>query len=84
MDTQKEDAEWTSPCRTRAEPEGERFVLSGTKNFTSGADVAEHVMVLARTPEAATSEPRRDGFTLFLVPTNAKGLRISIDDTQIP
>ena len=70
--------------RTRAEPEGDHFVLSGTKNFTSGADVAKHVMVLARTPAPAASERQRDGFTLFLVPTDAKGFRISIDDTQVP
>ena len=70
--------------RTRAEPDGESFVLSGTKNFTSGADVAERVMVLARTPAPASSERQRDGFTLFLVPTQAKGFRISIDDTRVP
>ena len=70
--------------RTRAEPEGERFVLSGTKDFTSAADVADHIMVLARTPDPETEGKHRDGFTLFVVPTGADGFVRTPCDTQVP
>jgi acyl-CoA dehydrogenase len=70
--------------RASAEPEGNHFILSGTKNFTSGANVADHVIVLARTPSPTASDPDRSGFTLLLVPTDAEGFSLSVDETRIP
>jgi len=67
-----------------AQLDGDRFVLSGTKNFTSGADVAEHVMVLARTPDPAKPESGRAGYTLLVVPTAAAGVSVVVDDTRVP
>lgn len=65
---------------TRAVPDGERWLLSGTKSYTSLADVAEHVLVVARTPGP---QPDRDGFTLFLIPTDVGGFEIEPMDTRV-
>ena len=67
-----------------ARPDGDRLILSGTKNFTSGADVASHVLVLARTHDPAQPESGRAGYTLVVVPTDAAGLSIVVDDTLVP
>ncbi|TCK27581.1 acyl-CoA dehydrogenase family protein [Pseudonocardia endophytica] len=58
---------------TRAVVDGDRVVLTGQKVFTTGADTAGHVLVLARTDPAAS--PSR-GFSLLLVPTTAAGVAI--------
>lgn len=54
--------------KTSLEPDGNGYRLRGTKQFTSAADVAGHVVVVAR-----TAEEQRMGFSLVLVPTNAPG-----------
>jgi alkylation response protein AidB-like acyl-CoA dehydrogenase len=55
----------------RASPEGLDFVLSGTKLFVSDAHIADYVICVARTKDAAT---KGDGITLFLVDTRSAGL----------
>lgn len=60
--------------RTRARPDGDRFVLNGAKIFTTMASDATHVIVLARTSDG----PRRhDGLSILLVPTDAPGVTIN-------
>jgi acyl-CoA dehydrogenase len=60
--------------RTRAEPEGEGWRLSGSKIWTTNSPHADFAMVFAVTdPEAAAR--RRGGISLFLVPTDAPGFR---------
>lgn len=49
---------------------GRDWVLNGEKMFTSTADQASHVLVLART---AVGRSKHDGLTMFLVPTDAPG-----------
>lgn len=49
--------------------------LSGTKVWTSGAHHAHQVVVLART-SAPDPQHRHDGFSQFLVPCDAEGVRI--------
>ena len=51
------------------------WLLSGTKVWTSGAHVAHQVVVLART-SAPDPEHRHAGFSQFLVPCDADGVRI--------
>ena len=62
--------------QTRAVPTGGGWLLSGTKVWTSGAHLAHLLVVLARTspPEAAD---RHGGLSQFLVPRQARGVRIS-------
>ncbi|MEE9586835.1 MAG: acyl-CoA dehydrogenase family protein [Hyphomicrobiaceae bacterium] len=59
---------------TLAKPRGNRFTLSGGKTFITGADVADHALVVARTTPYADVKKRTDGFTLFMVDLDAKGV----------
>ncbi len=57
--------------RTRAERHGDRFVISGRKWFITGAGVAQHFILIARTSD----DPRR-GLTAFLFDRDQPGWRI--------
>lgn len=59
--------------RTSAERSGSGWTLDGSKMFTSNADSADRLLVLARTE--AGDKPHQ-GFTLFLVPPDAPGITI--------
>jgi alkylation response protein AidB-like acyl-CoA dehydrogenase len=55
-------------AKTRAVRDGDHWVINGQKMFTSGADFAKYVFLLARTdPEA----PKHRGVTMFLVPLDS-------------
>ena len=56
-----------SRLKTRARLEGDTWQLSGQKNFTSGADVCDYVMVLARSLPPEEAMQKNHGFTLFLI-----------------
>ncbi len=59
--------------RTTARREGNSWILEGEKWFTSGADGAAFMLVMARTnPDA----PAAKGCTIFIVENGAKGLTI--------
>jgi 3-oxocholest-4-en-26-oyl-CoA dehydrogenase alpha subunit len=60
-------------AKTTAVRDGRDWVINGQKMFTSTAQVASHVFVLARTnPDV----PKHKGLTLFLVPTSGGGYEI--------
>lgn len=61
--------------QTRAVRTDEGWSLSGTKVWTSGAHLSHYVVVLART-EPRDPERRHDGFSQFIVPTDAPGVTI--------
>jgi alkylation response protein AidB-like acyl-CoA dehydrogenase len=63
---------------TVARPDGSDWVLSGRKCFISGVDEAPYVLVVARTSVGDRLQP-----ALFLVPTDAPGLRSSKVDLEI-
>jgi acyl-CoA dehydrogenase len=50
------------------------FKLSGSKTFITGADVADHAIVVARTTPFAEAKSKTDGFSLFIVDLNAEGV----------
>ncbi len=54
-----------------AVPEGDDFVISGTKLFISDAHVADYLLCVARTKESGDKE---DGITLFLVDAKSPGI----------
>jgi alkylation response protein AidB-like acyl-CoA dehydrogenase len=60
-------------ARTRAVREGADWIINGQKMFTSGADNATYVFLLARTDPNA---PKHMGITLFLVPLDLPGVEI--------
>ncbi|MDF1562468.1 MAG: acyl-CoA/acyl-ACP dehydrogenase [Deltaproteobacteria bacterium] len=64
---------------TSAREEDDGFVLDGSKTFITGADVADAMLVVARTMSRKECEaqglPKSYGLSLFIVPTDAPGLR---------
>lgn len=56
---------------TLAVPEGDGFVLSGTKVLVTGSHKSEWCLTIARTDVDAAP---RDAFTMFLVPLDAPGV----------
>jgi alkylation response protein AidB-like acyl-CoA dehydrogenase len=65
---------------TVADRDGDDWVISGRKCFISGIDQAGHVMVVARTKDAATGKLKP---ALFLVPTDAAGFTATKLDMEI-
>ena len=55
----------------KAVPEGDDFVISGTKLFISDAHVADYLLCVTRTKE---SRDKEGGVTLFLVDTKSTGI----------
>jgi alkylation response protein AidB-like acyl-CoA dehydrogenase len=64
------DATWLS---TRARRVEDGWVLDGVKRFITGIDVAETVLVFART---SGPDGKAQGISAFLVPTDAPGLEV--------
>lgn len=60
-------------ARTRAERSGDGWLIDGQKIFTTAADVADYIFLLARTDPDL---PKHAGLTLFLVPMNLPGIEI--------
>ncbi len=57
--------------RTRAERQGDRWRVNGEKWFITGAGIAEHFVLIAR-----TSDDARKGLTAFLVHRDQPGLEV--------
>ncbi|WP_375397272.1 acyl-CoA dehydrogenase family protein [uncultured Sphingomonas sp.] len=58
---------------TRATPDGNGWRIDGQKMFTSGANIAEYVLMLARTDFDVA---KHKGLTMFIVPLKAEGVEI--------
>jgi len=63
--------------KTTAMPQGNGYVLDGTKLFVQYAHVANYMLVLARI-KGSVGE---DGLTLFIVPANADGVTTNLEST---
>jgi len=61
---------------TLARRRGNRFAMSGTKTFITGADVADYCLVVARTQKHTEVKRKTDGFTLFAVDLKKKGIQM--------
>lgn len=59
---------------TRGEPDGDDYVINGTKMWITGAAVADYILTAVRTDKSAK---KHDGISLFLVPTTSMGLQIN-------
>ncbi len=57
---------------TTAQRAGEDYRITGIKNFTSGMNVATHLLVAARTER---SEDKHKGITNFILPAGREGIR---------
>ena len=58
--------------RTRAERDGDHYVINGQKVYTSLAHIADYVFLAVRTGDPET-QPRHKGLSILLVPTSAEG-----------
>ncbi|WP_328392848.1 acyl-CoA dehydrogenase family protein [Nocardia sp. NBC_00416] len=58
---------------TRAERDGDRWILNGSKIWSSGAYAADYGLCLARTNWGV---PKHRGLTMFLVPIGAPGVTV--------
>lgn len=67
--TEREAGSDPSGLSTRAERDGDGYVLTGEKRFVVAASVATHLTVFARTGEG------KGGISAFVVPADAQGLR---------
>jgi acyl-CoA dehydrogenase len=61
--------------RTRAEPDGDGWRLSGRKIWTTHVPIADWIITLAIT-DVERANARRGGISAFLVPTTAPGFRV--------
>jgi alkylation response protein AidB-like acyl-CoA dehydrogenase len=57
-------------ARTMAIPEGDQYIINGTKMFITGADFSDYCITLTRTDE---NLPKHKGLTIFIVDTRSKG-----------
>ncbi|MGB5758153.1 MAG: acyl-CoA dehydrogenase family protein [Acidimicrobiales bacterium] len=58
--------------QTRAHPDGDQWVINGSKLYISGADKADFALVFARTSD----DPGRNGVTAFIVDTDTPGFKV--------
>ncbi len=56
-----------------ATQDGDEFIISGQKIFTSNAHVSDYIMLATRTDK---NVPKHKGITMFIVPMDAKGVSI--------
>lgn len=63
----------TAGIDTTAEKDGDEYVINGTKVWTTGAHVADYIVVLART-EPYDEGKRHEGISLFYVPADTLGI----------
>jgi len=70
----------TTGVETRAEPAGNGYVIHGRKVWTTTAQEADKVMLLARTTPRADCARRTDGLTLFYTDLN----RDHVEVREIP
>ena len=59
--------------RTRAVLDGDHWVINGQKMFCSCAQVADYILLMART---STDKPKHDGITMFLLDARTPGVEI--------
>ncbi len=64
--------------KTRAVRDGDQWVITGQKMFTTGAQASQYCFCLTRTDPDA---PKHKGLTVFLVPLDLPGIEIRPIDT---
>jgi alkylation response protein AidB-like acyl-CoA dehydrogenase len=72
--TEPESGSDAAALTTRAEPSGNgTYVINGQKVFTSGMDISDYCLLVART---AKRERKQDGITMFMVDTSLPGIEV--------
>lgn len=60
-------------ARTRAVRDGDDWIVSGQKMFTTGAHISDYVLLIARTDP---DKPKHRGITIFFFPMDLPGISI--------
>ncbi len=68
---------------TLATREGDQYVVNGQKTFITGADEADHMLLVARTVAADKARDKREGMALFTLDMKTSGIEIQRIDTKI-
>jgi alkylation response protein AidB-like acyl-CoA dehydrogenase len=71
--TEPEGGSDIATCKTRAVPDGDDWVVNGSKMFTTGAHNCQYVFLLTNTDPDA---PKHKSLTMFLVPLDTPGIEI--------
>ncbi len=72
--TEPEAGSDAAALRTRAVPDGDGWVINGSKVFSTGAHVADYLVLSART---GSTDSRHAGVSVFMVPRDSPGLTIT-------
>ena len=64
----------TTKLRTRAERKGDHYILTGQKVWTSTAQVADRILIIARTTPLEKVKKKTEGLTLFYTAFDRKYL----------
>ena len=67
-----------SGIELRATSSGQEYTLNGTKLFVTYANVADHLLVAARTSDSSNPQ---EGITVFLIDTKRAGVKIEVTPT---
>ncbi|WP_254861541.1 acyl-CoA dehydrogenase family protein [Halovivax gelatinilyticus] len=67
----------TANISTVAERDGDEFVVNGHKQFISGLELADRMLLLARTAPPGEGDSPFDGMTMFIVDPEADGVEYS-------
>src|SRR5215470_8567275 len=69
--------------KTRAEREGDHYVVNGTKHFISYADVADFIVLFAATGSEETARGPKKKITSFLVDKGTPGLEVRMGPRSV-
>lgn len=71
--TEPEGGSDVATCKTHAVRDGDRWIINGSKMFTTGAHNCQYVFLIANTDLEA---PKHKSLTMFLVPLSSPGIEI--------
>jgi alkylation response protein AidB-like acyl-CoA dehydrogenase len=71
--TEPEGGSDVATCKTRAERDGDHWVINGSKMFTTGAHNCQYVFLLTNTDPGAA---KHKSLSMFLVPLDTPGIEI--------
>ncbi|MBA2961082.1 MULTISPECIES: acyl-CoA dehydrogenase family protein [Ramlibacter] len=71
--TEPDSGSDAAALKTRAVADGDHFVINGRKQFTSGMDIADYVLVALRTSDLGKKQL---GISTFLVDTKLPGIEV--------
>ncbi len=71
--TEPDSGSDAAALRTRADPDGNDFIINGRKQFSSGFDISEYAIVALRTNH---SEKKQKGISTFLIDTKLPGIEV--------